>query len=174
VSPGQINFAVPGGMANGPAAFTVENDKGELASGSVNIASVAPGVFSANSDGQGVAAAFVLRVKPDNSTQFEQVARFDTAAGRFVSTPIDLGPEGDKVFLVAFATGVRGRSALTNVRATVGGVNAPVSYAGLAPGFIGLDQCNVQLDRSLIGKGEVDVILTAEGKVANAVKINIK
>ncbi|MGE0126502.1 MAG: Ig-like domain-containing protein [Blastocatellales bacterium] len=174
VASGQINFAVPSGTASGLAAITVTNDKGEIATGSVSIAAVAPGLFAANANGQGVAAAVVLRIKPDNTVQYEPVARFDSATARFVPAPIDLGPESDKVFLVAFATGVRGRSALANVRATVGGVNAPVIFAGSSPGFIGLDQSNIQLDRSLIGKGEVDLILTVDGKVANAVKINIK
>jgi uncharacterized protein (TIGR03437 family) len=174
IAPGQINFAVPSGTANGLASVSVTNDKGEIASGSVNIASVAPGLFAANANGQGVAAAVVLRIKSDNSAQYEPVARFDSATGRFVSVPIDLGPESDRVFLIAFATGVRGRSALANVRATVGGANAPVTYAGPSPGFVGLDQSNIQLDRSLAGKGEIDVILTVDGKAANAVKINIK
>jgi uncharacterized protein (TIGR03437 family) len=174
VTPDQINFAVPGGMANGLAAITVINDKGEIASGSVNVASVAPGLFAANANGQGVAAAVVLRIKADNTTQYEPVVRFDSATSRFVSVPIDLGPESDRVFLIAFATGVRGRSALANVRATIGGVNAPALYAGPSPGFIGLDQVNIQLDRSLAGKGEVDVILTVDGKMANVVKINLK
>lgn len=174
VSPGQINFVVPSGTANGIAAITVTNDKGEIASGSVNIASVAPAFFSANANGEGVAAAALLRIKPDNSTQYEPVARFDSAAGKFVSTPIDLGPAGDRVFLIAFATGVRGRSALSNVQALIGGVNALVSYSGPSPGLIGLDQANIQLDRSLAGKGEVNVILIVDGRTSNAVTINIK
>ena len=53
-------------------------------------------------------------------------------------------------------------------------MNAPVLYAGSSQGFIGLDQSNIQLDRTLSGKGEVDLILTVDGKLANVVKINIR
>jgi uncharacterized protein (TIGR03437 family) len=49
-----------------------------------------------------------------------------------------------------------------------------VEYAGLAPGFVGLDQINVIVPRSLIGRGEVGVVLTVDGKMANTVKVSIK
>jgi uncharacterized protein (TIGR03437 family) len=49
-----------------------------------------------------------------------------------------------------------------------------VLFADPAPGFIGLDQVNLPIPRSLAGRGEVDVVVTVEGKVANTVKINIK
>ena len=58
--------------------------------------------------------------------------------------------------------------------ATVGGVAANVLYAGAAPVFVGLDQVNLALSRSLIGRGEVVVTLTADGRVANPVTVTIK
>jgi len=171
---GQINFQVPQGTASGVATITVTSGDGSISTGTANIASVAPGLFTASMDGLGLVAAVALRVKPSNQVQYEPVIRLDPAANKFVAVPIDLSVEGDRVFLAVFGTGFRGRSALSNALATVGGVNAPVVYAGLAPGLVGLDQGNIQLDRSLTGKGEVDVILTVDGKTANAVRINIK
>jgi uncharacterized protein (TIGR03437 family) len=47
-------------------------------------------------------------------------------------------------------------------------------YAGETPGFVGLDQLNVRLSRSLIGRGEVDVVLTVNGRTANIVRVNIR
>jgi uncharacterized protein (TIGR03437 family) len=38
----------------------------------------------------------------------------------------------------------------------------------------GLDQVNVQLPRSLAGRGDVDVVLTVDGKIAIMVRVNIK
>ena len=58
-----------------------------VASGEALIASAAPGLFSANSNGQGVAAALALRAKADGSQSFEPVAQFDSAQKRFVSVP---------------------------------------------------------------------------------------
>jgi uncharacterized protein (TIGR03437 family) len=121
-----------------------------------------------------VAAALILRVKPDNSQSYESIVRFDSAQAKFVSNPVDMGPDTDQVFLVLYTTGCRYRTALSNVAVTIGGVAAQVTFADAAPGFTGLDQVNARLSRSLIGRGEVDVVLTVNGKAANTVKLNIK
>ncbi len=174
VSPGQINYQVPNGTATGIASVSIVNGNGVITTGTVNISTVAPGLFSANQNGEGVAGAVVFRRSANGQEGFEPVARLDPATNRFVSIPIDLGPETDQVSLVLFGTGFRFRSALSNVSATIGGVNSPVSFAGDTPGFFGLDQANLQLVRSLIGKGEVDVVFIVDGKTANKVRIDIK
>jgi uncharacterized protein (TIGR03437 family) len=63
---------------------------------------------------------------------------------------------------------------LANVRATIGGVNAPVTFAGAAPGLIGADQANLRIDRSLAGRGEVDVVLIVDDKMANTMRVAIR
>ena len=82
--------------------------------------------------------------------------------------------EGEDVFLLLFGTGMRGFT--SQVTATVGGENVKV----LGPGpvthsiFVGLDQVNIgPLPRSLAGRGEVEIVLTADGKAANAVTVAI-
>jgi uncharacterized protein (TIGR03437 family) len=131
-------------------------------------------VFTANASGQGIAAATVLRVKADGSQIYELVGRFDSASGRFVAVPIDLGPESDQVFLLFYGTGWRNRSALSAVTTTIGGQTVETLYAGLQPDFVGLDQLNARLSRNLIGRGEVDVIVTVDGVTANTVRVSIK
>ncbi|MGH9831526.1 MAG: hypothetical protein ACRD9Y_00840, partial [Blastocatellia bacterium] len=145
-----------------------------LGSGPIQVAAVAPGLFTANATGQGVAAAVALRIKADGTQAFEPVAEFDAALNRFVARPIDLGPESDQVFLILFGTGIRNRSALAAVTATIGGAAAEVQFAGSQGGFVGLDQVNLRLARALIRRGEVDVALSVEGKAGNVVEINIK
>jgi uncharacterized protein (TIGR03437 family) len=174
VSPAQANYQMPPGTAPGMATVTITNRYGEVSAGTVQIAAVAPGLFAANANGQGVAAALVLRVKADGTQQFEPVSRFDAAQNRFVPTPIDLGPASDQVFLILFGTGARFRSSLSSVSARIGGVEAPVLFVGAQGDFVGLDQINLQLPRSLIGRGEVEIRLIADGQSANAVTINIK
>jgi uncharacterized protein (TIGR03437 family) len=153
---------------------TITSDDGTVSAGTVQIATVAPGLFAANANGQDVAAAVAARVRADGSQSFEPVARFDQAQNRFVAVPIDLGPETDQVFLILFGTGVRFRSALSAVTVKVGGADMQASFADATPGFVGLDQVNARLLRSLIGRGEVDVALTVDGKAANTVKVNIR
>jgi len=170
-SPGQINYLIPTGTANGTANVSVVRDETVIAAGATQIATVAPGLFAANASGQGVAAAIVFRRRADGSESFEPVAQFNQAQNRFVAAPIDLGPETDQVFLLLFGTGYRSRASLATVACNIGGVAAEVLFAGEAPGLIGLDQANVRLPRALTGRGEVDVSLTVDGRVANTVTV---
>ena len=116
---------------------------------------------------------------PADTQTFEPLSRFDATQNRFVSLPLDLGPDRgvttDQIFLILYGTGIRGRTAPSAVAIRIGNVAAPVLYAGEAPGFVGLDQINVgPLPRMLIGRGEVDVVLTVDGQVANTVKVSIR
>ncbi len=174
VAPAQVNYQIPPGTAPGAATVTITSGAGAVSAGTVNIANVAPGLFSANASGQGVAAAVVFRRRADGSESFEPVAQFDAAQNRFVATPVDLGPATDQVFLILYGGGFRFRSSLSATTVTIGGVNSEVLFAGDAPGFVGLDQCNVRLSRSLIGRGEVDVVLTVDGKAANIVRASVR
>jgi len=171
VSPGQINYLIPPGAANGNATVSVTRGETLVATGAVRLAQVAPGLFAANANGQGVAAAVALRIKSDGSQIFEPVARFDQAQNRFVAAPINLGAETDQVFLILFGTGYRARSSLAAVTCQIGGTAAEVLFAGAAPGLAGVDQTNVRLPRALAGRGEVDVALTVDGRAANRVRV---
>ncbi|MDX2030003.1 MAG: Ig-like domain-containing protein [Blastocatellia bacterium] len=174
VAPTQVNFQIPPSTANGTATITITAADGSTSTGLVNIANAAPGLFSANADGQGVASAVVLRVRANGEQVYESVARLDSATGKFVPVPIDLGPETDQLFLIAFGTGVRFRSSLGASSATIGGANAELLYAGSQGGFVGLDQNNIRIPRSLAGRGEVDVKVVLDGVMSNVVKIAIK
>jgi uncharacterized protein (TIGR03437 family) len=168
VSPSQINYLMPAGAAPGTAFINVSSG----AVGVVEIAPTAPGLFSANADGQGVAAAVAFRLKANGAQSFEPVARLE--GGRFVPLPLDLGPEGEQLFLILYGSGLRLRSALGAVRCNLGGTGGEVLFAGDAPGFTGLDQVNVRIPRGLIGRGEIAVELTVDGRTANAVRIHIR
>ena len=174
VSPTQINYFVPAGTATGTATITVSSGDGVLSVTTVRINNVAPGVFTANASGHGIAAAVALRIKADGTQIFEPISRFDPAQGQLVAIPIDLGPATDQVFLILYGTGIRNRSSLAMASAKLGGTDASVIFAGPQGNFVGLDQVNVGIPRSLIGRGEVDVVLTVDGKAANTVRVSVK
>jgi uncharacterized protein (TIGR03437 family) len=142
----------------------VTSGDGTVSTGTTQIAAVAPGLFTANGDGQGVPTAVALRVKAGANQSFEPVAQFDTAQRRFVARPIDLGAATDQVFLILFGTGWRNNLSLSAISLKLGGVVLPVQFAGAAPNNPGTDQLNAALPRSLIGRGEVDVVLVVDGK----------
>jgi uncharacterized protein (TIGR03437 family) len=60
------------------------------------------------------------------------------------------------------------------VRVAIGSTDSQTIYAGEAPGFVGLDQVNAIIPRSLIGRDNVDVVLSVDGVMANTVRIRIK
>ncbi len=173
VAPTQINYLIPAGTAAGAATVLITSGDGTVSGSVVEVANVAPGIFTADASGRGLPAASALIFKADGAQSSQPVARFDTIASRFVAVPIDVGAAGDRVFLSLFGTGVRQRSSLENVRAIIGGVEAPVLYAGEQGGFAGLDQINLEIPRSLAGSGVVDVVLIVDGAIANVVQISI-
>jgi len=174
VSPVQINYLLPANVAVGLATITVTAGNGNVFTGAIRIVNAAPSLFAANGNGQGVAAAVVLRVRGDGAQTFESVARFDSSLNRFVAVPIDMGPETDTVFLLLYGVGIRFYSSLSNVSLEIGGMNVEVVSVAAVGGLEGLDQVVARLPRSLIGRGEADVILTVDGIRSNTVTVNIR
>ncbi|MGH9802983.1 MAG: hypothetical protein ACRD82_21660, partial [Blastocatellia bacterium] len=174
VSPGQINFQIPPGTSAGAATATLTSGDGSTAVGPIQIANVAPSLFTANSSGQGVAAAVALRIRTNGSQTVEPVSEWNASLSRFVAKPIDLGAEGEQVYLLLFGTGLRLHGGLSGVTVGIGGLGAQVQFAGQQGDFVGLDQINVLLPRALAGRGEVDLALTVDGKAANTVRVGIK
>ncbi len=173
ISPTQINFQMPAGMAAGAALFTVVKNGTSVSTGNAPIATVAPSLFSADTSGRGLAAGQALRIKSGNVQSYEPIGRFDSQQGKFVPVQVDLGPTTDQVFLILYGTGLRNRTDLTKVTATIGGVNAEVGFAGAQGGYAGLDQLNIRVPRSLAG-GEFDVAVTVDGKASNVVRVALK
>jgi len=172
VSPNQINYEMPPGTAAGPASVTVTSATGNTVSSATQIAALAPGIFTANSNGQGAPAGVVLRQQPNGQQIFKPLAIFDPATNQFVPAPINVSVFGtiDRIFLILFGTGIRpGPGA--NVVARIGGLTLNVSYAGPQGDLIGLDQINIEIVRGFLQPGEYDLSLTINGRVANSVRI---
>jgi uncharacterized protein (TIGR03437 family) len=171
VSPTQINCQIPPGTSTGAATITVSSGNNVVATGNVQITTVAPALFSADGSGSGFLAGYLLRVRANGSQTIEPIALWDATQNRMVGAPIDLSSATDQVYLVGFGTGLRYRSSLSNVSASIGGVAAQVLYAGEQSSFVGMDQINLLLPRSLAGRSEVNLNLTVDGRQANTVKL---
>ncbi len=170
-SPTQINFQIPSGTASGMATITILSSTGSVSLSTIEIVTVAPSLFSADSTGKGLAAA---QIQHSASTAFESIVKFDFSRGQFAALPIDLSNPNEQAFLVLYGTGIRLRSSLNLVTARIGNLTLPVEYAGSQNGYVGLDQVNILLPRSLIGSGLIDIGLTVDGKVTNTVQIFVK
>lgn len=175
VSPTQINYLMPAGTANGIAIVTVISENQSVGNGIAEITKVVPSLFTANATGEGLVSGVALRVTATGAPSFEPILSYDQATQRFVATPIDLGVATEQVYLIFFGTGLRNRSALTAVKAQVGGEDITVSFAGAAPGLAGVDQLNLgPLPHSLAGRGTISTVVTVDGKQANTVQLAIK
>jgi uncharacterized protein (TIGR03437 family) len=172
VSPNQINLAVSDGTRTGTATVKIIGGSSGPISTTVQVDRVAPGLFTANGAGVGVAAAIAIRriIATQND---DQVPVYHCDADGCSSMGIELGPDA-MVFLEIFGTGIRGRSLLTNVTATIGGESVDVLFAGPQGQFPGLDQVNLSLPEGLHTRGETDVVITVDGHVANKVRVNLK
>ena len=171
VSAGQINYQIPNGTVAGAATVSIQNGFGVTSTGSITIASVAPGVFSVLQNGTGLAAAEIQRVAGQAQT-FEPTAQFVNNA--WAAIPIDWKNQTDSLYLVLYGTGIRNVSSLSNVGVRIGTTTLTAVYAGPQNFFVGVDQVNILLPRTLAGSGEVDAVLTVDGKTANTVKVNFK
>jgi uncharacterized protein (TIGR03437 family) len=172
VTPNQVNYLIPPETAVGFALVTVRSASGVSSTELIRITGTAPGLFTANADGAGAPAAVLLRIRGAQQS-YEAVARFDAAQNKYVPAQIDVGQGDDQVFLLLYGTGIRRVSSLQNVSVKIGDTVISPTYAG-AQGGQGLDQINVPLPASLVGKGEVDLTLTVDGIAANVVRVNIR
>jgi uncharacterized protein (TIGR03437 family) len=182
VSPSQVNYLIPAETALGIASVSIEvirdGFRFSVLGNPLNIVRAAPGLFTANANGSGAPAAFVLRFKADGTQSAEAVAQFDMTQNRFVPRPIEVGAESDRVFLILFGTGVRGAGPVETVTAQIGGLPIDVLFTGALSGFAGLDQINLRLSRNVLlalaGHGETELFLFADNRLANAVQIVVK
>jgi len=172
VSPAQINCLLPADLPLGQARLRVVRSDGERWA-DVQVDRVAPGLFAANENGAGAAAALALHVKPDGSQSLEYTFDTNAPAGSRSAVPINLGPPGEQVYISLFGTAIRGK--LTPVTSNVGSFFVPVVSAGAQGQYPGLDQVNIgPLPRALAGRGEVQLFLTVDGKQSNTVSIRIQ
>jgi len=171
-SAGQINFLVPAGSASGLAMVTITLPSGAPVMTVIDLAGTAPGIFTANMNGQGPYAGQVVYVHADGSQTVANSAAPSAGGNTFVPVPIDLGTTGDQVFLVLYGTGLRHAGALT---AALNGVSVPVAYFGAQGSYAGLDQINLgPLPVSLAGAGPINLAIGADGQAANTVTVAIQ
>ncbi len=168
VSPGQVNFYIPTGVAVGAATVSFTSGDGTQSVGAMTIAAVAPGIFVLNSSA--LAAANTITVNRDGTTTNGN--DFQIVNGAIAPFPINLGPPVQEVYLVLYGTGISGRTSLANVMFNIAGMSLPVAYAG-PQGDPGLDQVNVVIPLSLAQSGTTNISLTVDGVKSNTATIDI-
>jgi uncharacterized protein (TIGR03437 family) len=158
VSDRQINFLIPLGFETGVANLVVSTPLGETGSLPVVVNEFSPAVFVIPSTGEGA----VLVAGTSNLTSEQPV-----------------GP-GD--FVEVYCTGLGGVQRSTSggsletvatPQVTIGGMAADVQWSGLAPGFVGLYQVNINIGAG-VASGPRELLLSIGGQTAPQVTISIR
>lgn len=173
VSPGQINFQMPPGMATGVATFVIGNGTNTSVTAVGAVGQVGPTLFSMTGTGSGPAAATALSISGGNPAITFPVSLFNCGSVPCQALPIDVSGYAP-VYLTLYGTGIRNRSSLDNVLVTINGVSLPALYAGPQPSFAGLDQINVQLTPELSGGGVSNIVVKVDQHQANTVTVDIQ
>ncbi|MBN8733207.1 MAG: hypothetical protein J0L64_21905 [Acidobacteria bacterium] len=167
VSPGQINAQLPYTIAGTSLPLRVRTAGGTSASQTITISPRAPRLFTRTMDGKGEAillhaATYRLVTESEPAAPGEYLILYLTGLGE-VSPAIQPGrPGGD-----GGALGALNRVTAT-VTATISGQNAPVVFAGLAPGFVGVYQLNIQAPPGLAaGKPWISVLVSSVSSQGN-------
>jgi len=152
-SPTQVNAIVPFGVSGDSTQIAVEYQGQAAVAASVAVAPASPAIFSADGSGAGQAIA----INQDGT----------------VNSPDNPAAAGSVVVLYATGAGLLSPSAqdgevvsadnlpqpVLPVLATIGAQDAPVLYAGGAPGFVqGIIQVNLKIDEA-VAPGNVPVLL---------------
>jgi uncharacterized protein (TIGR03437 family) len=154
---GQVNFLIPPETETGMAEVVITAADGLISLAHVQVAPVAPGLFTADATGSGEAAALAT---PDGI--------------RYFTAPFDLTVEGNPNYLILFGTGIRNVSRPDRVQVTIDDVPAQVVYAGAHSTLVGLDQINVIIPQQLRSRGAVNVTLVVEGIPASTVQVRLR
>ena len=164
VSPTQVNAQLPYDLA-GNATLKLTNSVGSTSEVTFPVLRAAPAIYTIAGTNRGVV------VNQDGGLN---------------------GPEAPELrgnYLVAYVTGLGAVNPAVNageaasltaisravqaVSATIGGLDAPVAFAGLTPGFVGLGQVNVQIPANA-PRGELPLVFTAESVASNAVMVTTR
>jgi uncharacterized protein (TIGR03437 family) len=165
-SNGQINVQVPYNTdVNVPQHLVVQRGTAISAAFPVQVASVQPAIFVANTAGQGIIVNSTTNVLAAPGTP--------VTAGQYVTIYCTgLGPTNP---VVATGSAATGAAYITTggIAATIGGQNATLVYAGLTPGFPGLYQVNALVPSGVTGNA-VPVVMTLAGQVSPTVTMAIQ
>lgn len=161
----QINFQVPWEVAGKPnASITVTSNGAASPSFVVPVKAAQPGIIAynagANTFGVILHANFQLADSAHPVTPGEIVLIYCTGLGAVNSTPAD-------------GAAASGQTTIAKATVSIGGLSGAVSFSGLAPAFVGLNQVNVQIPPG-VKSGNQPVVLTISGVSSNSVLVPVK
>lgn len=167
---GQVNFALPGGTSVGPATVIAMGRDRTIFRTTLEVAAVAPGIFTASSSGSGPPAAYTTLTHPGGAQTFRYTFQCSQSGCQNASIPAT--NSSAKSTLVLFTTGLR-NAGPTGIRASLCGYTVPVILATTSA-YPGTEQLNIDLPATLAGCGSTTLTVSTQGSVSNAVTLAIE
>jgi len=175
--PLQVDAQVPwelAGQSQAQLAIVTDDLNGNTVS--VPLAPFSPGLYAVSGNGTGQGAIIIngtaTLAAPSNSPYSAQPARrgvdyidiFATGLGPVTNQPATGAPAPSNP--LAYTS--------NSVTVTIGGVAATPTFAGLAPGWVGLYQVNVQVPANAPAGDAVPVTLSVGGVASNQVTMAVE
>jgi uncharacterized protein (TIGR03437 family) len=157
ITPTVVKILIPQATAPGVAAVKLVVDGKPSNTISLPITATAPGVFSAFQNGIGAGAIlrenYSLMTALNPARRGETIQVFLTGLGAVTNPPVD----------GAVAPSAPFSRVLAGVKAYIRGVEAAVTFQGLAPGLVSLNQMNIVVPPNIPGGTWALAIETSEG-----------
>ena len=168
-SDGQVNAMIPYGIpVNAHYQLVVSRGSSISAPEPVTLAGAQPAVFTSNQSGSGQGIILDLNnhlVQPGNPAHANDVV---------VMYCESLGDVNPAVPAGTAAPGSPPAMTANPVTVTIGGVDAAVQFAGLAPGFAGLYQLNVVVPGGVAAGDAVPVVVSVAGQASPPVTLAVQ
>ena len=162
VSPAQMNAQVPFEVSEGWAKAEIQVAGMPSVAITFKVAAAAPGLFSNIQNQPAGQGAVADGNTPDNPASADSTVTVYLTGQGAVTPPVATGEP---------APGATLAQALFPVTATVGGLPATVTFAGLSPDSAGLFQVNLILP--MIGAGSQPLVVTVNGVPSNTRPVSI-
>ena len=149
VKPSQVNALLPSSLPAGPVQVTVANAAGTSQPYTLNVTATEPGLLAPNS--------FVSNGKQYAGALFPDYKTFAIPSGTFAGVPSRAAKAGDTLILYGLGFGpvtpnlnagalvTQSNQLADPFTISIGGVPVAPQYDGLAPGYTGLYQINIQV-----------------------------
>jgi minor extracellular serine protease Vpr len=165
VSPSQVNVQVPWeleGQSSAQVKVAINYSYGNVVT--LPLANFAPAFFEVSTGAVAALDANYKTIGTSNpAVRGQTIALFANGLGAVINTPASGDPASSTTLSQTTQTPT----------VTIGGVAAPISFSGLAPGFAGLYQINVTVP-STIGAGQQPIVVSIGGQASKASGITLQ
>jgi uncharacterized protein (TIGR03437 family) len=173
VSPGQVNALLPPELASGPATITVMRDGATVQQDQIQVIKAAPALFVQPVNGLSRPLGELLYTDASGAQQRAPLLSTSTD-GTPVIGKLRFSQASGAITLVLYGTGLNASNATSAASARVADVAASVVYAGAQGQYAGLDQYNIEVPRSIAGRGEVTLSILVNGVPATPVRLSVE